>query len=162
MTCREAELEHIELSVLVLSASGSWETCRTEWFLDAIHFEDAPETCVCGGYPCRWVCLLVNRRTTDEHVVSAECAYRFFEIDVSQVFQGLMALTMCIDASIPLELIEYACANRWLTTKAAAFLRQIRYSRKLKPPQAAFRRTLNIAILSKCSNTLSVRRINGY
>ena len=162
LTCAEADAEFVLRQIRARSEGTTMEAFRREWRFDSIHLEVAPEYCVCGGYPTERVVYLVNPTTGYELVVGETCAERFFLLRLRPIFQAVEAICGDVDSAPASALVRHAEQSRWITPRASAFLRGTERMKRLRAPKAqAWRRELNVAILARCVDTLSVRRING-
>lgn len=135
-----------------LSTTPKWDFAKQEWDLNRIYEipegEDS-EQCLCGHYPIREVCELVNRLNQKVVEVGNHCVNKFFEIPSESIFVGVKRVRKDITKSFSAEAITYAFEKGFITQWQYGFYMDIKGKRKLTESQMRKKMEANRAILRK-------------
>jgi hypothetical protein len=99
-----------------LSYQKNWNDAKLEWNLTEIIESEDEETCLCGHYPIKELCVLVNKINQNNVTVGNCCVKKFIGINSNKIFEALKKLKKKIDKSLNPEAIQYAY-NRKLINK---------------------------------------------
>lgn len=130
--------------IIELSKTNDWHIARKEWTVEGIYISDDPETCLCGHYPIKELCVLYNA-VTDTRATVGNCCVRHFLGDntVGRVLDAIK------DQRINGDLIEYAYNAGVLDDWEYSFLCSTWRKRKMTTKQAAIYKKLHKKIFSK-------------
>ncbi|WP_149539357.1 hypothetical protein [Siccirubricoccus phaeus] len=140
--------ETLKAAILARSRATEWPVARLEWKLVDISMADEPETCACGHYPIRELCLLNNRITGQHLEVGNVCVKRFLGLDYGLVFQGLKRIadddTKALNAAATAFFYERGVISEWEYKFQQSTLRK----RQLSLKQEATRQSINARVLA--------------
>jgi len=136
--------------VCKVSQNSSWEQAKLEWELFRVYQVpegEESETCLCGKYPIREVCVLVNRLNKNLIEVGNQCVNRFFELPSEQIFSGIRRVQKDIAKSFTEEVILHALEKGVIDQWKHDFYRDIFRRRKLTVPRLQKKIQINRLIL---------------
>ena len=138
--------------LLSRSHSKMWSDAKKEWQLKNIYYLDnEPQSCLCGHYPIKEVCVLINNITGSIAEVGNCCVQKFFSLDanykLSSVFQSLKRISKDISKSVNLDTIRYAEYLCIWNKKNIDFYLDTYRKHKLSKKQSKYRQDLNLKLL---------------
>ena len=100
--------------IINLSNAQDWDTAKREWFLDIVYLSDESQTCLCGHFPIKEICIIKNLENNNSTVVGNCCVTKFFEIRTDMIFNSLKKIKTNIKNSVNKTFVEYAHKKRML------------------------------------------------
>lgn len=112
-------------AIIDLSESTDWSIVVKEWQLDYIeHLEagEESETCLCGHYPIRELCHIINTRTNENAIIGNHCITKFDKDDPAhavfgdapKVFRSFKTILNEPTASASKATLDYAAKKKFL------------------------------------------------
>lgn len=98
--------------IINLSDSPLWEKAKHEWLLDQVYIAKEPDTCLCGKYPIKEVCILRNVNNANTATVSNCCVKRFIGLSSDKIFQAIRRVMENESKSLNRETLVYAKEKR--------------------------------------------------
>ena len=109
--------QRLKAEILCLSGADDWETARKEWSLVDVFEAEAPETCLCGHFPIREVCVIENRLTGNRTDVGNQCVRRFLGYRSDLIFSAIKKIRKDFSKSLNTDAIaffrEKGVLNEW-------------------------------------------------
>jgi hypothetical protein len=133
--------------ILDLSYSKNWFIAKAEWQLDEIRFSDDFETCLCGHFPIKELCVLHNKINYNEVTIGNCCVQKFIDPNSEKIFQSVKKIKKNQEKSFNRETIEYAFKKDWLNEWEYSFYFDTLRKRKLSYKQLEKRKQINDKIL---------------
>lgn len=133
--------------IVDLSDSKIWGAAKLEWELDYIYWDHDATNCLCGHYPIKEVCVLLNKINGNTAIVGNVCVNRFVGIPSKKLFDGINKIRKRIDKAVNYETIGYAFNKGWLNSNSYSFYCNTLLKRKLSDKQMQWRISINKTIL---------------
>jgi hypothetical protein len=102
--------------ILARSSAREWHDAKREWKLSRIFISEPHDlgTCLCGHFPIREHCVLVNRETGAEVVVGNVCVKRFLELDFEELFAAFRKIMKSREAALSPKAIDHVHEKGWI------------------------------------------------
>lgn len=139
--------EKLREHILKMSHSEVWDVAVREWFLDSIFIADEAQTCPCGQFPIKEICVLSNRLNYNSTEVGNVCVQKFLKLPSKKLFKSVGVVSEDRLASLSIEMLELAVKNWQVTNWEYEFYSDIRRKRNLSDKQAEIKRRINNKIL---------------
>ena len=136
--------------IVALSVSDVWSKAKFEWELETIYFlgsDEAAETCLCGHYPIRELCILRNIKNNKTTTVGNVCVTKFIGLPAGVIFRSVENIKKSIHQSLNRETIEYAYSKGIINDWELKFYADTMRKRKLSDKQRSKRTKINQKIL---------------
>lgn len=134
--------------ILSRSHSASWDEAKLEWKLHNIYEVDEFETCLCGHYPIKEVCVLQNSRNQNMATVGNCCVKKFIGLPSDLIFQAVKRVRKDGEKSLNFEAIAHAYAKGWINDWEFKFSVDTMNKRKLTGNQLEKRMQVNHKMLN--------------
>ncbi|MEH6354236.1 hypothetical protein [Pseudomonas sp. 3JA] len=134
--------------ILALSQSASWDEAKLEWTLHNIYEADEFETCLCGHYPIKEICVLQNKKNLNMATVGNCCVKKFIGLPSDLIFQAVKRVRKDESKSLNLEAINHAYTRGWINEWEYKFSINTMSKRKLSDKQLATRMKVNEKMLN--------------
>lgn len=146
--------------IVKLSVSEYWDSAKLEWNFEYAYQSEDSQTCLCGHFPIRNICVIVNSNNKNQTEVGNCCVNKFFGIDQgNKIFSALNRLKGDLRKSLPAEVIEYLNIKKIITKYEYDFYMDTLRKRKLSVKQMEVRKKINQKFLDftsyKADETLS-------
>ncbi len=136
------------IEIIKLSVSDNWDSAKLEWDLSHMYISRQKESCLCGHYPIREICVLKNNKNHNETEVGNVCVSKFMGLPTSNIFTNIKKITKDITKSVNIETIKYAMSQNKIKEKDFNFYSNIMRKRNLSPPQAKWKEDINRKMVS--------------
>lgn len=133
--------------ITALSETNSWVKAKLEWSLESVFSQEEPDTCLCGHFPIKEICLLRNRFNGNSAIVGNVCVKKFLGLPSDKIFQAVRRVRKDDTKSFNLEAIEFAYRKEWVNDWEAEFYLDIMRKRNLSPRQLEVKRQINEKLL---------------
>ena len=143
-------LMHYNLTkeIINLSVSKFWDTAKDEWNFEYAYQSEEPQTCLCGHYPIKNICVIKNQENDNETEVGNCCINKFLGIDSgNKIFDSIKRLKDDISKSMSAEVLEYMNDKKVITQYEYDFYTDTLRKRKLTDKQLAVREKINRKLL---------------
>lgn len=134
--------------ILSLSQSASWDEAKREWALHNIYEADEFETCLCGHYPIKEICVLKNKLNQSMATVGNCCVKKFIGLPSDLIFQAVKRVRKDEGKSLNLEAITHAYRKGWINEWEYKFSIDTMSKRKLTGNQLQKRMQVNAKMLN--------------
>lgn len=134
--------------ILALSQSTSWDEAKREWALHSIYEADEFETCLCGHYPIKEVCVLQNKKNRSMATVGNCCVKKFIGLPSDLIFQAVKRVRKDESKSLNFEAITHAYTRGWINEWEYKFSIDTMSKRKLSDRQLETRMKVNEKMLN--------------
>lgn len=139
--------------ILALSNSQVWDEAKIEWGLFNIYESDEFETCLCGHYPIKEVCVLQNKFNRNSATVGNCCVKKFIGLPSDLIFQAVKRVRKDVEKSLNAEAIVHAYERGWINDWEFKFSLDTMKKRKLSPSQMVKRQQVNAKMLANMKRT---------
>jgi hypothetical protein len=149
--------------IINLSTAKNWDSAKQEWTFDFAYYSDSLETCLCGHYPIKNICVIKNGTNDISTEVGNCCINKFLGIDDgNKIFTSIKRLKEDISKSISAEVIDYMKEKKLLNNFEYKFYKDTFRKRKLSEKQVEVREKINRKFLNATSYELNshFRKIN--
>ncbi|PIR03950.1 MAG: hypothetical protein COV59_02085 [Candidatus Magasanikbacteria bacterium CG11_big_fil_rev_8_21_14_0_20_39_34] len=136
-------------SIIEKSESNTWGPAKNEWELDSIFDSDEQETCACGHFPIKEVCVLRNIQNQNSLNVGNCCVKKFMKnIDSDKIFRAKKKVMEDITNAFNEATIMFAHKKGWLNDWEKKFYLDTWRKRKPTENQLKKRVIVNRKILT--------------
>ena len=135
----KVESMHYKLTdeIISLSTSKYWESAKREWNFEFAYYSENLETCLCGHYPIKNICVIKNSTNAKSTEAGNCCSNKFLGIDDgNKIFTSIKRLKEDITKSISAEVIDYLKEKKLLTDFEYKFYTDTFRKRKLSEKQS--------------------------
>lgn len=142
---------HYQLAseIIKLSVSDYWDTAKLEWTFEYAYQSEGPETCLCGHYPIKNICVIKNLKNNRQTEVGNCCINKFLGIDKgNKIFDSIKKLKDDISKSMSAEVLEYLNEKKILTPYEYDFYTDTLRKRILSEKQLNIREKINKKLLA--------------
>jgi hypothetical protein len=131
------------------SKSKIWDQAVKEWENIDVYETDDPETCLCGHFPIKEVCVIKNKETGVVHNVGNCCVKKFLGLRPDMVLKSVKKITKDITSSVNVQALEFFYNKNYIDCKDYSFYFDTWRKRVLSPAQMKWRVDINNRILKK-------------
>lgn len=135
--------------ITALSVSKIWDQAKLEWVLEEVYESDEPETCLCGHFPIKELCVLGNQRNQASATVGNCCVKKFIGLPSDKIFTAVKRIRKDPTKSLNAEAINHASKRGWLTQWEKEFYFDIMRKRNLTQRQADKKKQINELVLAR-------------
>jgi len=156
---------HFKLTeeIIALSTSKYWDSAKMEWGFLYAYMADEQQTCLCGHYPIREICVIKNSTNNNETEVGNCCVNKFMDIDsANKIFTSIKRVRDDNSKSMSVEVLDYLHRLNAINQFEFNFYNDILHKRNLSVKQLEIKERINsklIAFTSYESNS-SFNKIN--
>jgi hypothetical protein len=156
---------HFKLTeeILKLSDSNNWEQAKIEWTFEYAYCSEELQSCLCGHYPIKNICVLKNSKNTNTTEVGNCCVNKFLGIDDgNKIFTSIKRLKEDLSKSMSPEVLEFLHSKKVLSEYEYGFYLDTIRKRSLSHKQKEIRKRINQKFLDFTSGEVKSQfsRIN--
>ena len=140
--------EILKIKILQASSSKDWETACREWEILQVYIADEPQKCLCGHYPIKRICELVNKVTGSIEKVGSCCVTKFLPIKPELIISSVKRVRENSLASLKPEIIDLAYQLKIITPVEHNFYQKQKRRSNLNAPGKNLAREINLRILN--------------
>ncbi len=140
--------QKLSREIIELSVSNNWDEAKLEWKLLRIYMSDEQEYCLCGHYPIREVCVLLNKKNDRVTEVGNICVNKFLDIPTDRIFTSIKRIVKDCTKSVNAHVIEYAHDMNAINNWEREFYMDIMRKRILSTKQSNIKEKINKKLLS--------------
>lgn len=129
------------------SNSDEWRDAKREWLFTDFTWNDSGETCLCGHYPIKEVCVIEHSLTGEVVHVGNRCIKKFLNVSFDSVFQSLKRVMKDIDKTFNAKAIFYLKSRDVICSEDANFYLRMWRRQKLAEPERRRLREINQSLL---------------
>jgi len=137
---------HFKLTeeILKLSNSKFWESAKHEWSFEYAYYSDELQTCLCGHYPIKNICVIKNVKNNNATEVGNCCINKFLGIDDgNKIFVSIKRLKEDLSKSMSAEVLDYLNSKKILSMFEYDFYTDIIRKRNLTQKQLEIKKRIN-------------------
>lgn len=142
---------HFKLSeeIILLSNSSTWEFAKLEWDFEFAYYADELQTCLCGHYPIKNICVIQNKKNSNQTEVGNCCINKFLGIeDGNKIFTSIKKLKEDISKSMGAEVLDYLYNKNAISDFEYKFYKNIHRKRNLTLNQLEVKKRINNKLLT--------------
>jgi len=143
----------LAIEIIKRSVNPTWELAKREWKLVEIEEAEDYETCLCGHYPIRELCILKNKENGNSAVVGNCCVKKFLGLPSNKIFQAVKRVRKDTAKSLNAETIQLAFNLDWINKWENDFYLDIMRKRVLTNRQRAKKLQINEKVLRRVRRT---------
>ena len=150
--------------IIKLSLSKDWHRAKLEWQFTYAYQSNSLETCLCGHYPIKNICVITNTKNGAATEVGNCCINKFLGIDeANKIFTSINRIKEDSSKSMSIEVLEYLSQKKVITDFEFEFYSDIIKKRKLSEKQAALKSKINekLLIFTSYENNSVISKINS-
>ena len=140
--------ERLKTNIIACSTSTDWESAKKEWEIFEITISAKPEKCLCGHFPIKKVCEIVNKKTGTVVKVGRCCLTKFLNIKTDHFQKAMNRLKENINITLTEKIVSLSKKARAITTWDVLFYKNIRRKKKLDNLQLNMKIEINSKILN--------------
>ena len=130
--------------IIKLSESNFWDTARNEWNFEYAYSSEELQTCLCGHYPIKNICVIKNSKNKNVTEVGNCCVNKFLGIDEgNKIFISIKRLKEDNSRSMSFEVLDYMKEKNVITKFEYDFYTDTIRKRKLSEKQLNIRNRIN-------------------
>lgn len=141
---------HFKLSneIIKLSNSDYWDSAKLEWSFEYAYYSEELQTCLCGHYPIKNICVLKNNQNDNETEVGNCCVNKFLGIeDGNRIFSSIKRVKDDLTRSMSAEVLEYLNDKNVIDEFEFKFYNNIIRKRNLSTKQLEIKHRINQKLL---------------
>lgn len=141
---------HFKLTeeILKLSDSRYWDSAKIEWNFENAYYSEELQTCLCGHFPIRNICVIKNTKNKNIIEVGNCCINKFLGIDDgNKIFISIKRLKEDLTKSMSVEVLDYLKRKKILNDFEYKFYNNIIRKRKLSDKQLKIKKSINQKLL---------------
>lgn len=130
------------------SESNNWTDAKFEWDFDYAYYSEELESCLCGHYPIKNICVIKNKMNGTITEVGNCCVNKFLNIDDgNKIFTSIKRLKEDISKSMSTEVLEFMKDKKLLSDFEYGFYQDIIRKRNLSEKQLNIKERINQKLL---------------
>lgn len=137
---------HFKLTeeILKLSDSSYWDSAKLEWNFEFAYYSEELQTCLCGHYPIKNICVLKNKKNSKITEVGNCCVNKFLGIeDGNRIFASIKRVKEDLTKSMSSEVLEYLNSKKVLSDFDYKFYSDTIRKRNLSEKQLEIKKRIN-------------------
>jgi len=145
---------HFNLSQEIINRSVSkhWDTAKLEWNFEYLYVSEDFQTCLCGHYPIRNICVIRNLKNSQSTEVGNCCVNKFLGIESgNKILDSLKRLKIDLEKSMSVEVLDYLRDKKVITKWDYKFYGDTRRKRIMSEKQLEHRKRINQKLIDLCS-----------
>ena len=135
--------------ITALSKSNKWDDARLEWELFRMFDQEDLDTCLCGHYPIKEICVLRNKLNDNQAIVGNCCVEKFMGLSSDKLFSALKRVKKDISKPFNADVIQFSFDRGYITNWEKTFYIDTWRKRDLSKKQVEVRVGINKKILAK-------------
>ena len=147
-----ANADILKIKILQASYSKDWDIARKEWEVLEVYISETPRKCLCGHFPIRRICELVNRVTGSIETVGSCCVTNFLDFKPELLYNSLQRIKEKPAVMLKNELIELAYRVKIISALEYGTYRKLRGRKGINEQGKALIAAVNSRILDYFSN----------
>ena len=137
------------------SSSDTWDEAKLEWSLYEVYEDEELDTCLCGHYPIKEICVLANKTNHKQATVGNCCVKKFIGLPSDKIFQAVKRVRTDNKKSLNAEAIDHAHRRGWINNWERDFSINTMRKRKLTDKQLETRKKVNNKMLENMRKRLA-------
>jgi hypothetical protein len=135
--------------IVARSIADRWADAKLEWSLAEVFFLGPDEcgVCLCGHFPIKECCVLVNHENGTEVTVGNCCVKKFLDLPSEAIFRALRRVARDPSKAISPAAVEHFHRRGWITAWERSFLLDTARKRRPSPKVLAKRAEINAKLL---------------
>lgn len=135
--------------IISLSDSQTWDFSKLEWDFEFAYYAEDLQTCLCGHYPIKNICVIRNKRNSNQTEVGNCCINKFLGIeDGNKIFVSIKKLKNDNSKSMSAEVIDYIYNKKAISDFEYKFYVDIHRKRNLSFKQLEVKERINAKFLA--------------
>ena len=134
--------------ILALSVSKSWNSAKNEWNFEYAYYSEENQTCLCGHYPIKNICVIRNIKNKNSTEIGNCCINKFLGIDEgNKIFTSILKLKDDLTKSMSEEVVDYLKSKKIIDDYDYNFYKDILRKRILSERQLNIKKKINQKLL---------------
>lgn len=134
--------------ILKRSESENWDSAKTEWKFINVFESENDETCLCGHYPIKNICIIENIKNGQAVEIGNCCVKKFINVDVGdKVISSRKRVKKDINKGLNEATLNYLYENNIINDWEYKFSMDTKLKRNLSGKQLNIRLKINAKFL---------------
>jgi len=149
--------------IISLSESNNWESAKLEWLFLNAYMSKESQTCLCGHYPIREICVLNNKKNENKTEVGNHCVNKFLGIQsANKIFSSVKRVKNDISRSMSAETLNYLYSKKAINQFEYEFYSDTIRKRNLSQKQRDIKEQINekLIIFTSYETNSNFNKIN--
>lgn len=131
--------------IISRSISNTWDEAKLEWSLSEVYEDEEFDTCLCGHYPIKEICILTNKKNRNTAKVGNCCVKKFIGLPSHLIFQAVKRIRTDNEKALNAEAIDHAHSKGWINSweRDFSFNTMRKQKRTMTEKQLATRKKIN-------------------
>lgn len=135
--------------IIALSNSDHWESAKREWDFVYAFMSEEFQTCLCGHYPIKEICVLKNSINNNETEVGNCCVNKFLGIEnANKIFSSVKRIKEDISRSMSPEVLDYLFEKGAITQFEYDFYTDVIRKRNFSAKQLEIKKRINHKLIA--------------
>lgn len=135
--------------IIALSESNYWDLAKREWEFVYAFMSDEFQTCLCGHYPIKEICVLKNSINNNETEVGNCCVNKFLGIEnANKIFISVKRIKEDITRSMSAEVLGYLFEKSAITQFEFDFYTDVIRKRNFSAKQLEIKKRINNKLIA--------------
>ncbi|WP_290806575.1 hypothetical protein [Flavobacterium sp.] len=142
---------HFKLTeeIISLSDSRTWDFAKLEWDFEFAYYSEELQTCLCGHFPIKNICVIRNKRNSNQTEVGNCCINKFLGIeDGNKIFTSIKKIKEDNSKSMSAVVIDYIYSKNGISEFEYNFYVDIHRKRNLSFKQLEIKKRINNKFLA--------------
>jgi len=134
--------------IIALSVSKFWESAKNEWNFEYAYYSEINQTCLCGHYPIKNICVIRNTKNNNTTEIGNCCINKFLDIeDGNKIFTSILRLKDDLTKSMSEEVLDYLNSKKIIDDYEYKFYSNILRKKNLTDKQLDIKKRINQKLL---------------
>ena len=134
--------------IVALSHDKVWDNAKKEWRLKEIYIKEY-DTCLCGHYPIKEICVLHNHVNNTNAIVGNCCVKKFIDTMPDKIFTSVKRVIEDDTKNLNTATLQFATQHGWIRDKDINFYGSIYKKRSLSAKQQKWKVDINRKVIAK-------------
>lgn len=135
--------------IIKRSFAKTWDLAKIEWKLHEIYIEEDPETCLCGHFPIKEICVLRNYKNNQFAEVGNCCVKKFLGLPSNKIFQAVKRIKKDLKKTVNVETVVFIYEKTMISNWERDFYIDTIKKRSLSQKQMEKRIQINQKIIAR-------------
>jgi hypothetical protein len=130
--------------ILSRSESKDWDSAKLEWDFVSVFESEVEETCLCGHYPIKNICIIENLKNGNSVEIGNCCVKKFIDVDIGdKVILSRRRIKDDITKGLNEITLDYLYDNDIINDWEYNFSLNTKLKRRLSGKQSEVRKKIN-------------------
>lgn len=142
--------------IILLSNAQNWDSAKKEWDFTHAYMSDFSQTCLCGHYPIKEICVIANSENGNQTEVGNCCVNKFLGIESgNKIFTSIKRVKEDVSKSMSAEVLEYLFEKKAIDNFEYEFYSDVIRKRNFSEKQLNIKERINKKLIAFTSYELN-------